>query len=50
VPDVLMSGNHKAIERWRLQQRLKLTAKRRPDLLDKRGMSRAEKDFLDGKD
>ncbi|KAB2312615.1 tRNA (guanosine(37)-N1)-methyltransferase TrmD [Betaproteobacteria bacterium SCN2] len=50
VPDVLMSGNHKAIERWRLQQRLKLTAKRRPDLLDKRGMSRAEKDLLDGKD
>ena len=50
VPDVLMSGNHKVIERWRLQQRLKLTAKQRPDLLDKRGMSRAEKDLLDGKD
>ncbi len=48
VPDVLMSGNHKAIERWRLQQRLKLTAKRRPDLLQKRALSRQEKDLLDG--
>jgi len=48
VPEVLMSGNHKAIERWRLQQRLKLTAERRPDLLEKRGLSRAEKDLLDG--
>ena len=48
VPDVLLSGNHKAIERWRLTQRLKLTAKRRPDLLEKRGLSRTEKDLLDG--
>jgi tRNA (guanine37-N1)-methyltransferase len=47
VPEVLLSGNHKAIERWRLQQRLKLTAKRRPDLLEKRGTSREEKDLLD---
>ena len=48
VPEVLMSGNHKAIERWRLHQRLKLTAERRPDLLQKRGLSREEKDLLDG--
>jgi len=53
VPQVLMSGNHKAIERWRLAQRLKLTAERRPDLLEKRGLSPseilslAEKDLLD---
>lgn len=50
VPEVLMSGNHKAIERWRLQQRLQLTAERRPDLLQKRGLSRAEKDLLDAQD
>ncbi len=49
VPEVLMSGNHKAIERWRLQQRLKLTAERRPDLLEKRGLSREEKNLLDEK-
>lgn len=50
VPEVLMSGNHKTIERWRLQQRLQLTAERRPDLLQKRGLSRAEKDLLDAQD
>jgi tRNA (guanine37-N1)-methyltransferase len=48
VPEVLLSGNHKLIERWRLMQRLKLTAERRPDLLQKRGLSREEKDLLDG--
>jgi len=47
VPEVLMSGNHKAIEHWRLAQRLKLTAKNRPDLLEKRGLSLDEKDLLD---
>jgi len=47
VPEVLMSGNHKAIEHWRLAQRLKLTAKNRPDLLEKRGLSLNEKDLLD---
>jgi tRNA (guanine37-N1)-methyltransferase len=50
VPEVLLSGNHKAIERWRLMQRLKLTAERRPDLLQKRGLSREEKDLIDGQD
>ncbi|MFM8453748.1 MAG: tRNA (guanosine(37)-N1)-methyltransferase TrmD [Gammaproteobacteria bacterium] len=32
VPDVLLSGNHQAIQNWRRQERLKRTAKRRPDL------------------
>jgi tRNA (guanine37-N1)-methyltransferase len=34
VPDVLLSGNHEAIRRWRLQQSLGRTAERRPDLLE----------------
>lgn len=34
VPDILMSGDHKKIEEWRLEQSLKRTAERRPDLLD----------------
>jgi len=34
VPDVLLSGNHAEIARWRLQQRLDRTRNRRPDLLD----------------
>ncbi len=33
VPDALLSGHHLQIERWRRDQRLKLTAMRRPDLL-----------------
>ncbi|MBK6323392.1 tRNA (guanosine(37)-N1)-methyltransferase TrmD [Candidatus Aalborgicola defluviihabitans] len=35
VPEVLLSGNHAHIERWRRDQRLKLTAQYRPDLLEK---------------
>jgi tRNA (guanine37-N1)-methyltransferase len=33
VPDVLVSGNHGEIERWRAQQRVRRTEERRPDLL-----------------
>ncbi len=33
VPDVLMGGNHAAIERWRHDEALRRTAERRPDLL-----------------
>ena len=33
VPDVLLSGNHAAIARWRFQQQIQRTASRRPDLL-----------------
>ncbi len=36
VPPVLLSGNHSAIEAWRLEQARKRTAKWRPDLLKKR--------------
>lgn len=34
VPDILMGGNHKKIEEWRLEQSLQRTKERRPDLLD----------------
>jgi tRNA (guanine37-N1)-methyltransferase len=34
VPDVLMSGDHQAVDRWRHEQRLARTRQRRPDLLD----------------
>ncbi len=33
VPEVLLSGNHQEIDKWRKQQSEKLTAERRPDLL-----------------
>src|SRR5437764_2801486 len=37
VPDVLLSGNHKAIAQWRLEQRKLRTKERRPDLWQARG-------------
>ena len=33
VPDVLLSGNHEDIEKWRKEEALRLTMKNRPDLL-----------------
>ncbi|MBT9498044.1 MULTISPECIES: tRNA (guanosine(37)-N1)-methyltransferase TrmD [Zoogloea] len=42
VPDVLLSGNHAEIRRWRLQQSLGQTALRRPDMLAKRTLSKEE--------
>jgi tRNA (guanine37-N1)-methyltransferase len=35
VPDVLLSGDHKKIEDWRLKQREEITSKQRPDLYKK---------------
>lgn len=36
VPEVLLSGHHENIRKWRLEQQLKRTKERRPDLLEKR--------------
>ncbi|MGB9911254.1 MAG: tRNA (guanosine(37)-N1)-methyltransferase TrmD [Microgenomates group bacterium] len=36
VPKILLSGNHQEIEKWRVEQALKITKKRRPDLLLKK--------------
>ena len=33
VPDVLFSGDHKKIEKWRMEKSLEITKKKRPDLL-----------------
>ncbi len=46
VPAVLMSGDHAAISRWRLQQALGRTWLRRPELLERRGMSDEERFLL----
>lgn len=35
VPDVLLSGNHMKIEEWRLEESVRLTMARRPDLIEK---------------
>lgn len=46
VPEVLLSGHHAEIERWRLKQSLGRTWLRRPDLLAKRQLSAAEQKLL----
>jgi tRNA (guanine37-N1)-methyltransferase len=46
VPEVLLSGNHERIRRWRLKQALARTWQRRPDLLEVRALSREEADLL----
>jgi tRNA (guanine37-N1)-methyltransferase len=47
VPQVLMSGNHADVARWRLKQALGRTWQRRPDLLEERGLSDEERALLD---
>ncbi|MHB1580871.1 MAG: tRNA (guanosine(37)-N1)-methyltransferase TrmD [Acidithiobacillus sp.] len=47
VPEVLLSGDHARIRRWRLQQSLGRTAERRPDLLEQRGLQVGEKELLE---
>lgn len=37
VPEVLISGHHENIDRWREEKALELTRQKRPDLLDKKG-------------
>ncbi len=47
VPEVLRSGDHAAIRRWRLQQSLGRTWIRRPELLEARDLSAAERLLLE---
>jgi tRNA (guanine37-N1)-methyltransferase len=47
VPAVLLSGNHAHIVRWRLKQALGRTWRRRPELLEKRGLSADERRLLE---
>ena len=47
VPDVLLSGNHANIEKWRHEQKLIRTLHKRPDLLEKYQLSDKDKEFLE---
>jgi tRNA (guanine37-N1)-methyltransferase len=47
VPEVLMSGNHAAIARWRRKQALARTLARRPDLLEGKALSRQDQELLE---
>jgi len=46
VPEVLLSGDHERIRRWRLAQSLARTLSRRPDLLEGRQLSDEQEQLL----
>ncbi len=47
VPEVLLSGNHAQIEKWRHAQSLSRTWKKRPDLLEDLDLNEADRNLLD---
>jgi tRNA (guanine37-N1)-methyltransferase len=48
VPEVLLSGDHGKIERWRREQALLRTLNKRPDMLEKANLSETDKKYLNG--
>jgi tRNA (guanine37-N1)-methyltransferase len=46
VPEVLLSGDHEKIRRWRLQQSLVRTQQRRPDILDRLELNKEQQALL----
>ncbi len=48
VPDVLLSGNHAAIDQWRRQESLRRTFQQRPDLLSQAALTSDDLEFLKG--
>ncbi len=47
APDVLLSGDHGKIEKWRREQALERTFRKRPDMLEKVEFSKEDKKFLE---
>lgn len=47
VPEVLISGHHANIEKWKHEQSLKRTLEKRPDLLDSAELTKADRILLD---
>ena len=47
VPEILLSGHHENIDKWRRQQALKRTKERRPDMLENAELSKNDKEFLE---
>lgn len=48
VPEVLLSGDHAKVDRWRREEALRRTWERRPDMLAKVPLSEADRKFLEG--
>ena len=47
VPEILLSGNHAQISKWRHEQAIRRTMERRPELLDKASLSLEERRLID---
>jgi len=47
VPEILRSGNHQQVSRWRRQEALRRTFHRRPELLDNAELTRQDQDFIE---
>ena len=47
VPDILLSGAHAKIDKWRREQALQRTLNKRPDMLDKADLSKSDKKFVE---
>jgi len=47
VPDVLLSGHHENIRKWRLKESLKRTLEKRPDLLKNRDFTKEERKLME---
>ena len=50
VPDVLLSGHHGEVDRWRRREALRRTAERRPDLLEAASLTDADRRTLEDLD
>ena len=46
VPDVLLSGHHANVDKWRRERSLERTFYRRPDMLENADLSDKDRDFL----
>ncbi|MDO4960735.1 MAG: tRNA (guanosine(37)-N1)-methyltransferase TrmD [Eubacteriales bacterium] len=48
VPEILLSGHHANVDKWRREQSIIRTLNKRPDLIEKAVLNKKEKKFLDG--
>lgn len=46
VPDILLTGHHANVEKWRREQSLERTLERRPDMLEKADLSKKDREYL----
>ena len=46
VPDVLLTGHHANVEKWRREKSLERTLDRRPDMLEKADLSKKDREYL----